>query len=108
MNLVQLIELAAQGACVELISAQHTPHTDTEMLVVYMEDKVSLTSQLAFFDFEQIPPTLFITIDGKHYQSFFSAAELADMIPEYFEGLGKAATPLSIAKALLHYHEYDA
>lgn len=81
MSLVQLIELAAQGASVELISAQHTPHTDTEMLVVYREDLVSLTSQLAFFDFEQIPPTIFITIDGKHYHSFFFAAELADMIP---------------------------
>jgi hypothetical protein len=47
-------------------------------------------------------------VDGKQYQSFFSASELADMIPEYFESLGKSATPLSVAEALLHYHEYDA
>jgi len=66
MNLVQLMELAAQDASVELIGAQHTPHTDPEMRVVYMKDEVDLTSQLAFFDFEQIPPTLFIAIDGEH------------------------------------------
>jgi hypothetical protein len=108
MNLVQLVELAAQGESVELISAHHTPHANPEMLVVYMEDKASLTSQLTFFDFEQVPPTIFIMVDGKQYQSFFSASELADMIPEYFESLGKSATPLSVAKALLHYHEYDA
>jgi hypothetical protein len=108
MNLVQLIELAAQGASVELIGTQHTPHADAEMLVVYMEDQISPTSQLAFFDFEQVPPTMVITVGGKRYQSFFSASELDDMIPDYFSSLGQAATPLAVAKALLHYHEYDA
>jgi len=107
MDLLQLIELAKQGISVEDISARHTPHPNAEMLVVYMADKVSLTSQLAFFDFEQVPPTSFITLDGKRYESFFSAYELDELIPGYIASLGIAASPLAVAETLLHYHEYD-
>ena len=108
MDLLQLIELAKQGTSVEDISAQHTPHSNAEMLVVYMTDKVSITSQLAFFDFEQIPPTSFITLDETRYECFFSASDLDEFIPGYAASLGAAASPLTIAEALLRYHEYDA
>lgn len=73
-----------------------------------MEHKVSLTSELAFFDLECVPPTIFLTVSEKPYEAFFSASELADLIPEYADFLGTAATPLTIAEAILDYHEYDA
>lgn len=73
-----------------------------------MEHKASLTSELAFFNLERVPPTIFITVSGRQYEAFFSASELANLIPEYADFLGTAANSLTIAEAILHYHEYDA
>ncbi|MGI4872767.1 MAG: hypothetical protein ACRYFX_16530 [Janthinobacterium lividum] len=108
MNLLQFIELLEQGTSAEEIAARHTPHSDAEELEAYMENKASLTSELAFFDFEQVPPTVYITVDGKQYEAFFSVSELAGLITEHAIFLGTTANPLTIAESILHYHEYDA
>jgi hypothetical protein len=105
MNLVQFVALVRQGSSAEEIAARHTPHPDVEELGIYLENKASLTSELAFFDLEQVPPYIFITVAGKQCEAFFSASELADLIPEYEVALGHAASSLAISEALLHYHD---
>jgi hypothetical protein len=108
MNLVQFIDLLQQGASIEQVIVNHSALPDAEGIGVYMANKVGLASQLAFFDLESVPPYLLITVDGQQYEAFFPVAELADLIPEYAAFLGVAASPQTIAEALLHYHEYDA
>jgi hypothetical protein len=108
MNFLQLVEAVRQGASVEVIAASHTAEPTAELLCVYMTPRVSLTNELAFFDWERVPSTIFFTIDGVEYESLFSASELAELISEYTAYLGAAASPLAIAKAVLDYHKHDA
>ncbi|GAA4504662.1 hypothetical protein GCM10023172_31240 [Hymenobacter ginsengisoli] len=108
MNFLQLVEAVQQGASVEAVAASHTTEPTAELLYVYMTPSVSLTNELAFFNWERVPSTIFFTVDGVEYESFFSASELADLISEYAAYLGAAASPLAIAKAVLDYHKYDA
>jgi hypothetical protein len=108
MNFLRFVESIRQGTSVEEIAASHLSGVFTEDTGVYMTPKVSLTSELAFFDLERIPPTIIIKVDGVAYEAFFPVAELADLIPEHAAFLGATAQPLAIAKAILDYHQYDA
>ncbi|MDJ0364084.1 hypothetical protein QMK33_02885 [Hymenobacter sp. H14-R3] len=108
MNLLQLIESVWQGTSIEEVAAHQIPHPDAEEAGFYMHNEANLNSQLVFFDLEQVPPYLFITVADKKHESFFSLSELADFIPEYTNSLGKTATPQTVAEALIHYHKYGA
>ena len=108
MNFLQFVEAVRLGTPAEAIAASQTLESAPGLLYVYIATSVSLTSELAFFDLERVPPDIFITVDGVAYEAFFSVPELADLLVDYTALLGAAATPAAIAKAILDYHHYDA
>lgn len=113
MNIVELIKhLKSESVAQELISKE-LPGVESCLVDIYLLKELSLTSQVVFFDLEEIdaiPNRLVMEIEGNIYVNLFPFEMAQEMVEAYINDneYGEVLSDLEIAKRLLEYREKDA
>ena len=82
--------------------------TDSEAVLIYMEDSLSLDSELHFFEIEKTDDTLVFTENGVTYYQFCPLDHASEIIDSYFLDNEKQLDNLVLAKRLMDYIVNDA
>jgi hypothetical protein len=107
MNIIELVKYLKSVEEAETFFSTEFPEVEYDLIDIYMIERLSLDSEIVFFDAEKIPNELIINIAGIIYENLFPA-NLAQNMVEEFVAQNKRASDVEIAKQLLSYRQKDA
>lgn len=81
---------------------------DSETILIYMTDSLSLDSDLKFFDVEKTDDNLIFTENGVTYHQFFPLDFAVEIVESYFSDQEKGLDNTGLAKRLMDYRINDA
>jgi hypothetical protein len=81
---------------------------NSEAVLIYMKDSLSLGSELHFFEMEKTGDDMAFIEDGVTYHQFFPLDYAADIIGSTFSDNERRLDNLGLAKRLMDYRINDA
>ena len=82
-------------------------NTESECLLIYMNDKLEINSEVRIFEIEETEDDLSFEKEGIHYVQLFPIYMAQEMIEDFFKAYSTESN-LDIAKRLLDYRINDA
>jgi hypothetical protein len=107
MNIIELVKHLKSVEAAETFFNTEFPEIEYDLIDIYMIDRLSLGSEIVFFDAEKMSNELIINIAGITYENLFPA-NLAQNIVEEFVAESKKPSNVEIAQRLLDYRKKDA
>ncbi|MPR31924.1 hypothetical protein [Salmonirosea aquatica] len=83
-------------------------NTESEALLIYMREALSLESEIAIFEIEETEDDLFFEKGGMNYIQFFPIDYAVELIESDLNLKGKGFSDQEIAERLLEYRIKDA
>lgn len=108
MKLTELINFLTNPERLEDLYKEQGVNTESEALLIYLREALSLESEIAFFTIEETGGDLFFTKDGVQYIALFSVDHTIDLIEHDLDLKNKGYSDLAIAQRLLEYRINDA
>lgn len=107
MKIIELVNNLKNIEIAQLLIAKEIPDVEYDLVDLYMVDKISIDSEIVFFNAEKIPNKLVIEIEGVKYENLFPLNLIQEMVEEYDKLDGKISD-FEIANKLLEYRMKDA
>lgn len=107
MKIIELVNNLKNIEIAQLLIAKEIPYVEYDLVDLYMVDKISIDSEIVFFNAEKIPNKLVIEIEGVKYENLFPLNLIQEMVEEYDKLDGKISD-FEIANKLLEYRMKDA
>jgi hypothetical protein len=107
-KLVDLVKYFREGGDFEEFCRKHSLDLESEAIEIYMKDKLSIDSELAYFEFEKTQGKVNYYIDGIKYVGFFDFYFFQEMIEVSNIGEYKNLSHLDLAKRIVSYAINDA
>jgi len=108
MNLVGLIKYLFDPKLLQTLYQEQGINQDSEALLIYLKEKLSLNSEVEIFEIEETEDDLILEKEGVRYIQLFPVDYAVDLINSDLELRGKGYPDIEIAKRLLKYREKDA
>ncbi|MBK7884941.1 MAG: hypothetical protein IPJ81_15030 [Chitinophagaceae bacterium] len=108
MKLIDLIEYLIEPGKMENLYQQRKLNTESEALLIYMQNELSLESNIAFFKIEETEDDLKFVKNGLQYVQLFPIDYAIELIESDLDLKNKGYTNLEIAKRLLEYRLKDS
>ena len=108
MKLIDLIEYLVKPEKIENLYQERKLNTESEALLIYMQNELSLESNIAFFEIEETEDYLQFVKNGLKYVQLFPIDYAIELIESDLGLKNKGYTNLEIAKRLLEYRLKDS
>lgn len=108
MNLTELINFLIHPEQLEELYKEQGVNTESEALIIYLRETLSLKSEISFFTIEETEGDLSFTKDGVQYIALFSVDHTLDLIEYDLDLKDKGYSDEAIAQRLLEYRINDA
>lgn len=105
MNLLEFISYLKKPSEIEKIVLEQEPDLDIELADIYLEQELSIHSEMRFFNAEEIEGKLEMEYEGKKYVNLFPLDLLMEIYEDYANTEG---TDLEIAERIMSYRIKDA
>ncbi|HEX7906105.1 MAG TPA: hypothetical protein VF487_19665 [Chitinophagaceae bacterium] len=108
MKILELIKHLKTFDKAEQLKNKQLPNVEFDLAELYMENSLSLDSNIRFFDSEKISNDLEMEVEGIKYVNLFPLYLAQEMIEEFTKSTEKKYSDLEIANRLLEYRINDA
>jgi len=108
MNLVEIIKYLTDPEKLKELYKEQGLNTESEALLIYMQETLNLDSEISFFELEETEDNLFFEKDGKQYIQLFSLDYAVELIELDLNLKDKGYSDMKIAERLLDYRKNDA
>ncbi len=107
MKLTDLIDYLTRVKQLEELYQKYNVSQDSEALLIYLQNKLSLQSPVIIFEIEETDDYLVFEKEGVKYEQLFSVNHTIELL-EDLELKDNGHSNLEIAKRLLKYRKNDA
>ena len=108
MKLVEIIKYLVDPEKIKELYQEQGLNTESEALLIYMQETLNLDSEISFFEIEETEDNLFFEKDGKQYIQLFSIDYAVELIELDLNLKDKGYSDMKIAERLLDYRKNDA
>ncbi|WP_025762929.1 hypothetical protein [Dyadobacter tibetensis] len=108
MKLVNLIDFLINPKKLEVLYREEGLNTDSEALLIYMENSLDIESEIKFFEIEETDDDLVFEKGDIQYVQLFPVDHAIDLIESDLELKNRGYSNLEIAERLLEYRIKDA
>ena len=108
MNLVEIIKYLTDPEKLKELYKEQGLNTESEALLIYMQETLNLDSEISFFELEETEDNLFFEKDGKQYIQLFSLDYAVELIELDLNLKDNGYSDMKIAERLLDYRKNDA
>ena len=108
MKLVELIKYLIDSEQLNELYQKQRLNTESEALLIYLQDDLSLESEITIFEIEETEDDLVFEKGGIQYVQLFPLDYAVELIESDLDLKGKEYSDLEIAKRLLEYRQKDA
>jgi hypothetical protein len=108
MKLVNLIDYLINPSRLNKLYKEENINCDTEALLIYMEEKLDIDSNIEFFTIEETEDNLIYKKNNINYFQLFPVEHAVELIESDLNLKGKELSNLQIANRLLEYRIKDA
>lgn len=108
MKLIELIKYLTNPELLEELFQEQGLNIESEVLLIYMEGDLDLTSDISILEIEETEDDLIFEKDGLQYIQLFPIDYAIDLIEFDLNMKDKGYSDLEIAERLLEYRKNDA
>jgi len=108
MKLVELIKYLIDSEQLNELYQKQRLNTESEALLIYLQDDLSLESEITIFEIEETEDDLVFEKGGIQYVQLFPLDYAVELIESDLDLKDKEYSDLEIAKRLLEYRQKDA
>lgn len=108
MKLIELIKYLTNPELLEELFLEQGLNIESEVLLIYMEGDLDLTSDISILEIEETEDDLIFEKDGLQYIQLFPIDYAIDLIEFDLNMKDKGYSDLEIAERLLEYRKNDA
>lgn len=108
MKLIDLIEYLKNSFLLEKLYESQKFNSESEAIIVYMKDSISLNSEICFFEIEETEDEMLFEKNGIKYFQFFPIDYAVSLIESDLNLKNNGYSNSEIAERLLSYRIKDA
>ncbi|SDL83901.1 hypothetical protein [Pedobacter antarcticus] len=108
MNLITLIGFIVVPVKLEEFYIEHELDMDSEALIIYMKESLSMESEIYIYPIEETDDDLVYEKNGIKFIQFFPLDYALELINSDLQLMNKGLTDRAIAERLLEYRLKDA
>jgi hypothetical protein len=108
MKLIELMNYLNSTESLDELIKEQGLDTDSEALLIYMQDDLSLTAEVSILEIEETDDELFFEKEGVRYIQLYPLEHTLNLIEFDLNMKDKGFSNLEIAQRLLEYRKYDA
>jgi len=108
MNVIELVSRIRTLEQAENLARGEYPELDFRQVDIYLEEVLSIVSEVKLFDAESIPNDSEIEIDGKRFVNLFPLAMAQEMVEDFSNAYSNILSDKEIADRLINYRINDA